>query len=79
MSAFTDTEAAVVGLALALELSSPTDDEYTAISMALSQYMVDFPGKIRMKKRRSAGSLTFTATPSPWSSKIFSMRNLGKK
>ena len=79
MSAFTDTEAAVAALALALELSAPTDDEYAAISMALSQYMVDFPGKIRMKKRRSAGELTFTATPSPWSSKIFSMRNLGKK
>lgn len=79
MSAITDTEAAVVALALALEQSAPTDDEYTAIGMALSQYMVDFPGKIRMKKRRNAGELTFTATPSPWSSKIFSMRNLGKK
>ena len=79
MSAITEKEAAVVALALALELSAPTDNEYTAIGMALSQYMVDFPGKIRMKKRRSAGELTFTAAPSPWSSKIFSMRNLWKK
>ena len=79
MSAFTDTEAAVAALALALELSAPTDDEYKAISLALSQYMVDFPGKIRMKKRKSAGELTFTAAPSPWSSKIFSMRNLRVK
>ena len=79
MSAITEKEAAVAALALALELSAPTDNEYTAISMALSQYMVDFPGKIRIKKRRSAGELTFTAAPSPWSSKIFSMRNPGKK
>ena len=79
MSAITEKEAAVAALALALELSAPTDNEYTAIGMALSQYMVDFPGKIRIKKRISAGELTFTATPSPWSSKIFSMRNLWKK
>ena len=79
MSAITEKEAAVAALALALELSAPTDNEFTAIGMALSQYMVDFPGKIRMKKRRSAGELTFTAAPSPWSSKIFSMRNLWKK
>lgn len=79
MSAITEKEAAVAALALALELSAPTDNEYTAIGMALSQYMVDFPGKIRMKKRRSAGEITFTAAPSPWSSKIFSMRNLWKK
>ena len=79
MSAITEKEAAVAALALALELSAPTDNEYTAIGMALSQYMGDFPGKIRMKKRRSAGELTFTAAPSPWSSKIFSMRNLEKK
>ena len=79
MSTITEKEAAVAALALALELSAPSADEYTAIAMALSQYMVDCPGKIRMKKRRNAGELTFTATPSPWSSKIFSMRNLGKK
>ncbi|MBQ0096511.1 MAG: hypothetical protein KBS53_02510 [Bacteroidales bacterium] len=79
MSAITEKEAAVAALALALEMSAPTENEYTAVGMALSQYMLDCPGKIRMKKRKSAGELTFTASPSPWSSKIFSMRNLWKK